>query len=113
MVRLAKTREWESDPRIHLVQIGPILSMPAGPSQRVGEPSSKGKVQGSQTMAHLSILLARVLRSLRATITVPRASRRLSELYGSLPATHAYPGHQAIRDELRGALGRRLHEGEE
>lgn len=63
-------------------------------------------------MAHLRTVLAKILGSLRARPTVPRASRRLSELYGSLPAARAYPGHQAIRDELRGALGRRIHEGE-
>jgi len=113
MVRLATTRDLESYPWIPSVQIGPIPSMPAGISQRVGEPSSKRKVEGNVTMAHLRIVLTRILGSLRAGFINPRASRRLSELYGSLPATRASPGHQAIRDELHSSLGRRIHEGEE
>lgn len=64
-------------------------------------------------MTRLSIVLARVLGPLRARFTAPRESRRLRELCGSLPATRAYPGHQAIRDELRRSLGRRIHKGKE
>ena len=39
--------------------------------------------------------------------------RPLGELYGALPATRPYPGHQAIREEMRSALGQRLARGEE
>ena len=39
--------------------------------------------------------------------------RPLSELYNSLPATRSFPGHQAIRQELRTELGERIARGEE
>ncbi len=64
-------------------------------------------------MARLKSLLVRVFGTLGARFTAPRESRRLRDLYGSLPATRAFPGHQAIRDELRSSLGRRIREGEE
>lgn len=34
--------------------------------------------------------------------------RRLTELYGALPATRPYPGVDAIRQETGGELGREL-----
>jgi len=46
-------------------------------------------------------------------ILIPLRHRPLSELYGSLPATRPYPGHQAIREEVRSELGERMARGEE
>lgn len=46
-------------------------------------------------------------------VLIPLRHRPLSELFGALPATRPYPGHQAIREEIRGDLGDRMHRGEE
>ena len=46
-------------------------------------------------------------------VLVPLHHRPLSELCGVLPATRAYQGHQAIREEIRGELGERLARGDE
>lgn len=46
-------------------------------------------------------------------ILVPLRRRPLPQLHGALPATRPYPGHQAIREELRAALGERMARGEE
>jgi len=46
-------------------------------------------------------------------VLIPLRHRPLSELFGALPATRPYPGHQAIREEIRGDLGERMHRGEE
>lgn len=46
-------------------------------------------------------------------VLIPLRHRPLSELFGSLPATRSYPGHQAIREEIRSDLGERIHRSEE
>jgi antitoxin PrlF len=46
-------------------------------------------------------------------VLVPLHRRPLGELYGALPATRSYPGHQAIREEVHKGLGDRLARGEE
>ena len=46
-------------------------------------------------------------------IIKPLHHRPLSELYGTLPATKTYPGHQAIRDTVQRELGERMKAGEE
>ncbi len=46
-------------------------------------------------------------------VMIPIRSRPLSELFGALPVDRPYPGHQAIREEIRRELGQRLTEGEE
>ena len=46
-------------------------------------------------------------------IVTPLPRRPVSELYGALPATRAYPGHEAIREEIQGELGERMARGEE
>jgi AbrB family looped-hinge helix DNA binding protein len=46
-------------------------------------------------------------------IVKPLRHRRLGELYGALPATRAYPGHEAIRETVRHELGERIRQGEE
>ena len=46
-------------------------------------------------------------------VLTPLPHRPLGELYGALPATRSYPGHQAIREEMRSALGERMARGEE
>ena len=48
----------------------------------------------------------------RAVVT-PVARRPLGELYGALPATQPFPGHQAIREQVRSELGERMARGEE
>lgn len=45
-------------------------------------------------------------------ILIPLRHRPLSELFGALPATRPYPGDQAIREEIRGELGQRMHRSE-
>lgn len=44
---------------------------------------------------------------------VPMRHRPLSELYGALPATKPYPGHQEIRAAIHTDLGERMKRGEE
>jgi hypothetical protein len=44
---------------------------------------------------------------------VDRLEAELSELYGALPATHPYPGYDAIRQEIHSELGERISRGEE
>ena len=39
---------------------------------------------------------------------IPLRHRPLSELYGALPATQPYPGHQAVREAVRRELGERM-----
>lgn len=46
-------------------------------------------------------------------VLIPLRHRPLSELFGALPATRSYPGHQAIREEIRSDLGERIHRSEE
>jgi len=46
-------------------------------------------------------------------VLIPLRHRPLSELYGALPATRPYPGHQAVREEIRSELGERMARGEE
>lgn len=46
-------------------------------------------------------------------VLIPLHHRPMSELFGALPATRPYPGHQAIREEIRSDLGERMHRGEE
>ena len=46
-------------------------------------------------------------------ILIPLRHRSLPELYGALPATRPYPGHQAIREEIRSRLGERMARGGE
>lgn len=46
-------------------------------------------------------------------VVIPLPQRPLSELCGALPATRPYAGHQAIREEVRAALGERMARGEE
>jgi antitoxin PrlF len=46
-------------------------------------------------------------------VVTPLPHRPLSELYGALPATRPYPGHQAIREQVRAELGERIERGEE
>ncbi|MDH7485458.1 MAG: AbrB/MazE/SpoVT family DNA-binding domain-containing protein [Anaerolineae bacterium] len=45
-------------------------------------------------------------------ILIPVRHRPLGELYGVLPATRPYPGHQAIRQEVRHERGERLARGD-
>jgi AbrB family looped-hinge helix DNA binding protein len=44
---------------------------------------------------------------------IPMRHRPLSELYGALPATKPYPGHQEIREAIHTELGERMKRGEE
>jgi AbrB family looped-hinge helix DNA binding protein len=46
-------------------------------------------------------------------ILIPLRHHPLSELYGALPATQPYPGHQAIREEIHTELGECMKRGEE
>jgi AbrB family looped-hinge helix DNA binding protein len=46
-------------------------------------------------------------------ILVPLHRHPLSHLYGALPATRSYPGHQAIREEVQKGLGETFARGEE
>ena len=46
-------------------------------------------------------------------IMKPLHHRPLSELYGALPATKPYPGHQAIRESIQRDLGERMKESEQ
>ncbi|MBC8446798.1 MAG: AbrB/MazE/SpoVT family DNA-binding domain-containing protein [Chloroflexi bacterium] len=46
-------------------------------------------------------------------ILIPVRHRPLRELYGALPATRPYPGHEAIRQEVRSERGERLARGDE
>lgn len=53
-----------------------------------------------------------VLEGDRLVLT-PIRRRPLRDLYGSLPATRPFPGEEAIRQEVRAALGERMERGEE
>ncbi len=44
-------------------------------------------------------------------VLIPLRPRPLQELYGALPATRPFPGHDAIRAELRAELGPDTAEG--
>ena len=46
-------------------------------------------------------------------VLVPLRHRSLSELFGALPATQSYPGHQGIREAIHTELGDRMKRGEE
>lgn len=46
-------------------------------------------------------------------VLIPLRHRPLSELFAALPATRSYPGHQAVREEIRSDLGERMRRGEE
>lgn len=46
-------------------------------------------------------------------VLIPVRHRPLSELYGSLPATRPFPGHDAVRREVRTDLGERMAGDEE
>ena len=46
-------------------------------------------------------------------VMIPMQSRPLSELYGALPVDRSYPGHDAIREEIRRELGQRIADGDE
>ena len=46
-------------------------------------------------------------------VLIPICRRPLSELYNALPATRPFPGHQAVREEVRAKLGERAARGEE
>jgi len=46
-------------------------------------------------------------------IVFPIRSRPLRELYGALPATRPYPGHDRIRKEVGRQIGERLARGED
>ncbi len=54
-----------------------------------------------------------VIEADRAVIVPLPKSCRLSELYGILPATRPYPGHDAIREQLGKELGERIQRGDE
>jgi antitoxin PrlF len=49
----------------------------------------------------------------RAVLVRLAGNRSLSELYGSLPATRPYPGHDAIRQEIHADLAERIQRGAE
>ena len=51
-------------------------------------------------------LLFEVTREGAASVQVVKR-RRLSELYGALPATRSFPGKRAVRDEVGRTLGSR------
>ena len=46
-------------------------------------------------------------------IATPVRRKPLGELYGSLPATKPYAGHDKVRQKLRRDLGKRISEGRE
>ncbi len=46
-------------------------------------------------------------------VLIPVRHRPLSELYNALPATRPFPGHRAVREEVRTRLGERMAQGEE
>ncbi len=46
-------------------------------------------------------------------LVIPVHQRPLSELYGALPATRSYPGHDEIREKLHKELGQRIDGGDE
>ena len=46
-------------------------------------------------------------------ILVPLRHRSLNELFGAFPPTRPYPGHRAIREDIRSGLGERIARGEE
>lgn len=46
-------------------------------------------------------------------IAMPLRSRPLAELYGALPATRPYPGHEKIRQALRKERAARIARGED
>ncbi len=46
-------------------------------------------------------------------VLIPLRRRSLTDLYAALPATRPYPGHDSIRQELRGELGERMARGDE
>lgn len=46
-------------------------------------------------------------------VLIPLRRRSLSALYGALPATRPYPGHEAIREEMHARLGKRIVQGDE
>jgi antitoxin PrlF len=52
-------------------------------------------------------LLFEVVEAGEARIRVLKR-RRLSDLYGALPATRPYPGKEAVRTEMGQGLGERL-----
>ena len=46
-------------------------------------------------------------------LLIPVRHGPLSELYSALRATRPFPGHQAVREEVRTKLGVRMAQGEE
>jgi AbrB family looped-hinge helix DNA binding protein len=46
-------------------------------------------------------------------VLIPLRRRPLSELYNALPATRPFPGHQAVREQIRTDLGERIARGDE
>jgi len=46
-------------------------------------------------------------------ILIPLHRRPLRLLFGALPATRPFPGHDAIRDEIQADLGERIARGDE
>jgi antitoxin PrlF len=54
-------------------------------------------------------LLFEVIETGEARIRVLKR-RRLSDLYGALPATHSYPGKEEVRTEVGQGLAERLAE---
>jgi len=53
------------------------------------------------------------LRDGDRVVLVPLRQRPLSELYKALPATRPFPGAQAIREQVRAKLGKRMAEDDE
>ena len=45
-------------------------------------------------------------------VIIPLRSRPLTDLFGALPVERSFPGHEAIREELRQELGQRIDAGE-
>jgi AbrB family looped-hinge helix DNA binding protein len=45
-------------------------------------------------------------------VIIPLRARPLTDLFGALPVDRPYPGHEAIREELRQELGQRIAKGE-
>ncbi|MCG2767591.1 MAG: AbrB/MazE/SpoVT family DNA-binding domain-containing protein [Anaerolineae bacterium] len=79
--------------------------------------TSKGQVTIPKTIRrilniHKSDRLLFVVEGDRLLL-IPVRHRPLSELYSALPATRPFPGHQAVREEVRTKLGERMAQGEE
>ncbi len=86
-------------------------------SRSIARVTSKGQVTIPKAIREKANISARdrLLFSLEGDriIAIPLRSRPLAELYGALPATRPYPGHDQVRRAVRRGRGERLAGGKE